>query len=164
MIWAKPPANPLFKPGTCSACDAPLPGNITSELAGQRRTELAYIAGYLDGEGCFRVANTPIVCVANTYPYTLLGLQRLFGGTIRCRVRGDGKHRTQYEWTVCGDDARNCISVVRPYLWEKRLQADMLLEMFKYPRKSRRRIKLHKLLKDRKRIDYSRARMDMETR
>ena len=125
---------------------------------------MAYIGGYLDGEGCFRVSKTPIISVANTYPYTVMALQRLFGGTIRCRERASELHRTLYEWTVCGSDARNCINIVRPYLWEKRTQADMLLEIFEYPPRSRRRTKLETELKNRKRIDYSRLRMTMEAR
>tara|TARA_B100000575_G_C23085638_1_gene625658 strand:+ start:266 stop:760 length:495 start_codon:yes stop_codon:yes gene_type:complete len=164
MSWDKPLASPLLKPGKCSVCDAPLPGNITSDLAGQRRTELAYIGGYLDGEGCFRAINTAIVSVANTYPYTLMGLQRLFGGTIRCSGRSNSKRRTCYEWFVCGEGARNCIKLVMPYLWEKREQAELLLEIYRYPAKSRRRKKLRRVLAALKRINYTEERLDRETR
>ena len=123
---------------------------------------MAYLAGYLDGEGCFRVANTPVVSVANTYPYTLISLQQYFGGNIRLQDKSKGSHRTCYEWSVCGDNARACISTIIPYLWEKRPQAELLIEMFKYPRKSRRRKKLTQELKAKKRINYALARMNKE--
>jgi len=129
--------------------------NITSALAGQKHTELAYLAGYLDGEGCFRVANTAIVSVSNTYPWTLVILQQYFGGHIRLHTRANKVHRTCYEWAVCGSKARSCITTLIPYLWEKREQAELILEIFKYPNKSRRRKTLKRKLKAKKRINYT---------
>jgi hypothetical protein len=123
---------------------------------------LVYAAGYLDAEGCFRFNRSATVSVTNTYPYTLMFLQGLFGGTIRTKTTGPSQ-RTAYEWYATGENARNCLQLVLPYLREKKPQADILAEIPLYPRKSVRRQKLELLLKSKKRIDYTTDRMSRET-
>mgnify|MGYP003141210300 CR=1 FL=1 len=164
MSWDKLHASPLLQPDQTSVCDVLWPVNITSDQVGQRHTDLAYIGGYLDGEGCFRAINTPTISVSNTYPYTLLWLQRLFGGRVRCRDKSQKAVRTCYEWAVYGEAARICIKMVLPFLWEKREQAQLLLDIYRYPAQSRRREKLLRVLSDLKHIDRTEARIKREIR
>ncbi len=129
---------------------------------GQRLTDLVYAAGYLDAEGCFRFHRTPTVTVTNTYPYTLMFLRAMFGGSIRTKPEVPNS-RTAYEWCAFGDNARNCIKRVLPFLREKKPQAEILTELLLYPPKSVRRKRLTKLLSEKKRIDYTATRMSKET-
>ena len=83
--------------------------------------DLAYAAGFLDGEGCFKFTNgTPEVCIENTYVYTLVWFTEMFGGTCRVKTKPENpKWRQAYAWAATGDNARNCINAVLPYLQEK---------------------------------------------
>ena len=96
------------------------------EATGQRptRDELLYLAGFLDGEGCFE---TRRLSVSNTYLPALERLQRAFGGTIRDlhnKPRRDTE-RHCYQWYLGGQGYRDAIRDLLPYLHEKRAQAAM---------------------------------------
>ena len=126
---------------------------------GQRHIDeiqLAYAAGYLDGEGCFQYCNTPKVSIINCYPKTLIWFKGMFKGTFKKRMRSNHKDqwRATYEWRDYGDNSRNCVSLCLPYLQEKQNQARILLEISKYPPKSTKRAELKKELSLLKKIDY----------
>lgn len=129
---------------------------------GQRLIDLVYAAGYLDAEGCFRFHKSPCVSVSNTYPYTLMFLRNMFGGSIRTK-QTEPQCRTAFEWTAFGDNARMCVARVLPFLREKKPQAEILIELLYYPPRSARRKRLIQLLSDKKRIDYTTTRMSKET-
>ena len=162
MKWGKPLAEPSFRLGKYWNYTAHLEGSSPSELLGQKLIRLLYIAGYLDGEGCFRWCKTVSVSVTNTYPYTLKLLQKCFGGTIRTKRARNAKWRTAYEWYVSGESAAQCLRSVYPFLHEKAEQAATLLDIPKYPTKSVRRARLEKRLRDLKRVDYSTQRLHQE--
>lgn len=85
---------------------------------------LSYIAGYVDGEGCFRINNgTPALEATNTYPDFLFRLKRAFGGNVRRHKQKDFKHRTTWRYALCGERALRLIRLLVPYLREKRPQA-----------------------------------------
>lgn len=90
---------------------------------------LQYVAGYLDGEGSFLYGSSPEVAVTNCFPYTLYKLQESFGGTVLKREPHPVSNRTIYQWRVYGDHAVDLIKQVRPYLWEKLPQADLVLRI-----------------------------------
>lgn len=93
---------------------------------------LAYIAGYLDGEGCFYVGRNWKILIAceTTYYPTIKWLHRLFGGSF---VISDRKrkfnHRPTYRWSVAAHDAERVCLLVIPYLQEKKKQAELLLKL-----------------------------------
>lgn len=70
---------------------------------------------------------SPEVSITNTFPYTLRKLAELFGGRVVKRSYSDG--REYYQWRIYGDNAINFIHKVRPYLWEKLPQADLVLRI-----------------------------------
>jgi hypothetical protein len=115
---------------------------------------MVYAAGYLDAEGCLRFNNSTVVSISNTYPLTLFWFQRLFGGTVR--EKGDAKegHRKCYEWYCTGETARNCIKELLPFLKEKLPQAVIMLQILKYPKKSKKRQTLIDELRKLKRINH----------
>jgi hypothetical protein len=96
-------------------------------------TFLAYMAGFIDGEGCIRIGvskslgHSPChrleLIVANTDVKPLLKMQEVYGG----HVRGRRKDSLMY-WTVYNDVAIQVIKDIRPYLITKAPQADVALE------------------------------------
>jgi len=118
--------------------------------------ELAYLAGFLDGEGSFGFYSaSPRVAVSNCYPPVLLYLSAAFGGKVWADVkRSNPMQRRLFRWAVFGDNARACCELVLDYLFEKKPQAEILLRIADYPAQSATRARLAKTLKTLKRIEY----------
>lgn len=109
--------------------------------------DLAYIAGFLDGEGSFIITYQgeskrrlrPMISVANTSREILEWIKELFGGFISanngsiCKPRG----RTIYYYSLGSRKA--CLEVLQlviPYLKVKKKQAILLIEFCKKPPRS----------------------------
>lgn len=137
--------------------------SFTSAQTGVPLTDLMYLAGFVDGEGCFRYRGSPVIEVSNTYPYVLVTLQSLFGGTVRQKRKNNPTSRTLYEWYCSGDTARQAMTILLPLLREKKPQVEILLEMGRYPKRSEYHRKLREKLIGLKRIDYTANRMNRET-
>lgn len=92
-------------------------------------TRVAYIAGFFDGEGCIRIKKANqggnsyyiIAHITNTYRKTLEDVKELFGGQIRIQERG--KNKTVYNWCITSDEAQDFLTILTPFLKEKRKQA-----------------------------------------
>ena len=111
-----------------------------SDETGLKPIELAYAAGYLDGEGSFRFNNgSANVRIGNTYLDTLEWFQEKFGGSVRQKKRVKSHWRQAYVWGLNGSKACKMITQVYPYLQEKRPQAILLLEVYAYPPRSEMR-------------------------
>ena len=133
-------------------------GRPRLEKHGQKHTDvwLAYIAGYIDGDGCFRWnQSSPEVSVTNCFPYTLHQLAASFGGSVRC-YDNKKKGRTYFQWRVYGEGAINLVKLLKPYLWEKLPQAELVLAI-RAERPGPRRKALIKQLSSMKQIDYKGA-------
>lgn len=90
-------------------------------------TDLAYIAGFLDGEGCFTFTSSITVKAAITHLPTLEWLQSVFGGSLR--EHNSPTHKKQaWVWVVHAQAAAEVLEQVLPYLREKRRKAELLLE------------------------------------
>jgi hypothetical protein len=127
---------------------------------GQRPTkaELAYLAGYIDGEGCFfaGIYSNGVqrkLSITNTYPDTLRRLVELFGGRYRKRKTRESA-RQQWEFVVGGRAADRCAKKLLPFLQEKRKQAELFIELGRWPQKSATCSALVAQLKALKRIQY----------
>tara|TARA_Y100000310_G_scaffold327370_1_gene393612 strand:+ start:903 stop:1250 length:348 start_codon:yes stop_codon:yes gene_type:complete len=92
---------------------------------------LAYVAGYLDGEGCFVYINSPTIQVASVFPYTLKLFAESFGGKVKKRRPNDGIRKVYYDWRTFGDTSIDIINLTLPYLHEKKQQAELMLLMRK---------------------------------
>ena len=84
--------------------------------------ELAYLAGYFDGEGCVTVASGLRMLVSATYPTGCQRLQEAFGGRV-VRRKSDPGDKVIYQWTCFGERAEVALKALRPYLREKWSQA-----------------------------------------
>src|SRR5260370_24892742 len=97
------------------------------------KQELAYYAGYFDGEGSVRIDRkvdggrtkyTIAAKLANTYKPTVEGLQEAFGGGIRKHGKPPTKAwRQVWLWFSTGETAYNFLVQITPYLHEKAEQA-----------------------------------------
>lgn len=115
---------------------------------------MAYFAGYLDGEGCFRYRTSPNVQVTSIFPVVLDLFREEFGGSVRLVKPAKDGIKSAYSWEIYGNAAVKCCEAVLPYLMEKRLQAEVLLEMRTLLSDDMRREALRKQLSGLKKIDY----------
>ncbi|ARK07486.1 hypothetical protein LAV_00110 [Sphingobium phage Lacusarx] len=104
-------------------------------------TELAYLAGFLDGEGTIGLFKTsganafkvPCISVSSTDRYLLDAYVHRFGGHIQTKAsKRPENHRQAYEYRLRGPKAICAISELFPYLRHhvKRARATMILEHF----------------------------------
>src|SRR6266705_2102053 len=105
-------------------------------------TEIAYIAGIMDGEGCFTIVkskaeNTPIktqygirveFCMCDREPIDLIA--RLFDRTIRTKTLKSG--RTGYMLVLSATKAAAFTKRIIPHLRGKRKQAELILKVFDF--------------------------------
>lgn len=104
------------------------------------KTDLAYTAGLIDGEGCIGVY--PVPCKTNKtgkrYYLTLriqmsdwespLWLKDTFGGYYRAYPQMGYGTRTMYVWVVSAQRASKILEDILPYLKAKHRQAEMAIE------------------------------------
>jgi hypothetical protein len=105
-------------------------------------TDLAYVAGIFDGEGCIGYYSTSktgtpyyhaLVNITMTEDTVVNMLPKLFGfGKISVHKPKDGTRRTAYQWQVGHKkQVREFLMAIRPYLVGKAEQADVVLQLFK---------------------------------
>lgn len=108
-----------------------------------KSTDLAWAAGFLDGEGCIRIA--PHTGRTNLIEYYLVvtagqiskepleKLQTLFGGTLYFRPATRGNRRPVWDWRVYGTQVLTMLNLVLPYLTVKKAEAQLVLNGFLMP-------------------------------
>jgi hypothetical protein len=98
---------------------------------------LPYIAGYIDGDGCFyagtfkqgslTVYEQSIQIVSVKKP-VLIQFQNAFGGSIRQKPFKE-RHRDAFCWTVKGRSAVNISLHIREFLVDKTAQCDLFIQL-----------------------------------
>lgn len=105
----------------------------------------AYIAGYVDGEGCITLSKKkdpemrlgycfrPHVHVANTHHKSLLIMQRWTGLGNLCHVREetDRNRKERWQWQMWSQQARQLLESILPFLIVKKERAKILLEFMR---------------------------------
>lgn len=123
------------------------------EEHGPTHTELAYLAGFFDGEGCI---NERGLTVNNCCPFGLEKFKAAFPETtITKTYEAKGNARTCFRWYASGSNARKITRALLPYLQEKKAQAEIYLQLLDYPKQSETRKTMIGELKRLKRIDYN---------
>lgn len=102
--------------------------------------DLAYIAGFFDGEGSITIHqnwrpsprgkspnHTLQVSIGNTDPSILIWLHANFGGSLVSR-QSRPRHRDVTQWTVRAASALPFLVAIRPFLRMKKRQADVAIE------------------------------------
>jgi len=101
-------------------------------------TDLAYLAGIIDGEGCISVSENPrngrkyyrlILDVTNTNDILMQWLEDTFGGIVRTNYARAENRSNLHGWTVSGKQCQELLAMVLPYLIIKKAQAELALAM-----------------------------------
>ncbi len=102
--------------------------------------EIAWMAGFLDGEGTILInkghINSPgnvsyilQVSIENTHYVSLVRFREAFGGNIYTRKNKiKNHHKTGHIWTITSRDAYEFLRVIAPYLCGKRPEAELGIE------------------------------------
>ena len=108
-----------------------------------KKTDLAYLAGIFDGEGCIvihdrqwitktgikRIGFYPEICVASTNEWIIQQLKFAFGGNVYLRKKGTTRAQPIWAWQTTSKKATSCLKALLPYLRLKRRQAELAIEM-----------------------------------
>ncbi len=99
------------------------------------KTDLAYLAGILDGEGCIEIlcrkargwkAVSLTVSICSTDQWICQFLKFTFGGGVYDHnSKNGGLNHCAWAWVVNGKQARDCLQLLLPYLHLKRPQAEL---------------------------------------
>lgn len=103
------------------------------------RDKLSYVAGIIDGEGCFYVAYSTNkdgytqrqaqIIVTNTSVSLMEWLKANFDGTISLSNHSNPKHKQSYRWILTGKKAISLAEEIRPLLIVKNNEVDKLYKM-----------------------------------
>lgn len=100
-------------------------------------TELAYVAGLLDGEGTIAIAKQKPnsgsksikyilkIHITNTHLGVLLQCQKQFGGYICSKTHYYYRRKACYEWVLLVSKAKEFLKAILPYLVIKKEQAEL---------------------------------------
>ena len=99
-----------------------------------KKTDLAYAAGIIDGEGCIYIGHnhqkdksfTLQIVVGNTDEWLCLWLKSNFGGYVYCRKRAK-PYSNFWSWHLQHQKARIFLELVLPYLQIKKAQAELAI-------------------------------------
>ena len=104
--------------------------NTRSDRLGLKPISPQWLAGYLDGEGCFSIpkGNRQPEVKVNSANYDLLcTLFHHLGGAFYNHGTATNKRRKSWSWVLRGNEALAVVLEVLPYLREKQYQAVALL-------------------------------------
>lgn len=103
-----------------------------------KETDLAWAAGFIDGEGCISIPTrirdrnrrdyNLSLYVGQVDPRPLRILQAMFGGSVVLRKTSDLARRPMFMWRITGNLAEAAIVAMLPYLVVKREQAEVAVE------------------------------------
>jgi len=96
-----------------------------------QETDKSYIAGYLDGEGCFRWnCGSPEVSIKSCNPYPMKFIVKFFGGDIKKQKRKTTRDKTVYQLRFYGVNAINILKCISEHLIEKKDQSDTMIQLY----------------------------------
>lgn len=96
-------------------------------------TDIAYIAGFFDGEGCIRIKRASQggnsyyiwVSITNSNKGILDMVASIFGGNVRQAERSTNK--TIYHYLITSSEAIDMLKVLKSFLREKLRQAELAI-------------------------------------
>ena len=125
----------VIKIANKSKTDKKLKVNILSEK------DAAYIAGFLDGEGCICLHKTHAndknrkqtyhlkVRITNTFPGIMEWIHAVVGsGSLYTKKKYPGANKQGWDWQITGRRAIDLLNQLYPYMKVKRLQAEVAFE------------------------------------
>ena len=99
-------------------------------------TQLAYLAGIIDGEGTFYIGTTnngrkfnSRIYVVNTNEELIQWLKNIFGGLIYKRIStSNPQWKTRYEWVLDKSAIDTICHLLIPYLIIKKKHAEIMID------------------------------------
>ena len=100
-----------------------------------KKTDLAYLAGLFDGEGCIHIRRNKrhdcpkgvqyqlMVTVRMSSEYLCRFYQMAFGGRVYQCKKYASAHKTLWQWVVTSQQTSEFLRVILPYLIEKKAEA-----------------------------------------
>ncbi len=110
--------------------DALLTVSTRSGKTGLKPTDLAWLAGIVDGEGYVFFRSSPCIQVETVTPNLAYVPENLFGGKVTVHQRRDVN---VFRWSVYGSTASAILKMILPYLRYKRSQAVIVMNSARYP-------------------------------
>jgi len=99
-----------------------------------KRTDLAYVAGMLDGDGYISICRNRCkpqtmlrVGISNTNQWLIEWLHFGFGGGIS-KHKERGNCKTKWNWIISSNKAVEFLKLISPYLKLKRPQAELAIQ------------------------------------
>lgn len=92
------------------------------------KTELAYLAGFFDGEGSVGIYTQKYsVNITNCDPRVLQQFQKHWGGKIHTIKWYDLTRQDKYVWQLYGHNSRRFLEAILPYVISKKSQIEIYL-------------------------------------
>ena len=105
--------------------------NILSEKIGRKHISIEWIAGYIDGEGCFQIRlegnRKPYLSLSSANYELLQAIQEQYGGKVYKHSNPTKNTRKSWVWRLDGSVLEDLILQILPHLREKATQAIGLL-------------------------------------
>tara|TARA_R100000655_G_scaffold94765_1_gene136339 strand:- start:23994 stop:24362 length:369 start_codon:yes stop_codon:yes gene_type:complete len=118
------------------------------ENLGPTLTDVAWLAGLIDGEGYVNFSKTPYIQVESITPALAYLPSKLFGGKVHRYHRNNA---SVFRWSVYGQTAISILKKALPFMKYKNRQAQIVINAGRYPKKSAmRQAQTQRLLKLRK--------------
>jgi len=104
------------------------------------KTDLAYMAGLFDGEGCIHIAKLKrpeskrgchfglVATIGMTSEFLLELYHSQFGGSVYCYTKPRGNRKLCWQWIIRSRQAVAFLKAIRPYLLLKADEADLAIE------------------------------------
>lgn len=121
--------------------------------------DIRYVSGLFDGEGCIAVTVGKKgtykgysdnyrryqlhVGIGMTHQPTMLQMQAQFGGGRNLHRLQNLKHRACYYWKLSSDPASNFLQSILPWLFCKKEEAELAIELQKHIRENRGLMRYH---------------------
>lgn len=107
-----------------------------------KQTELAYLAGIIDGEGTIYIQKVnrktffdyfPRIQIVTTTPNLMYWIRDTFGGIVTCRDRSTENRnwKPQYTWYTTRKIMDQLLPLLHPYLIVKKKQVEVMIEFRK---------------------------------
>ena len=103
----------------------------------------AYIAGYIDGDGCFSIRkrfsergyafSCGSISACSVSNSSMDFFKEVCGGYVYASIPKNTRWKTQYHWAVEGKKAFNLCKSILPFLIEKRNGAEILFSFLSHP-------------------------------
>lgn len=104
-----------------------------------KKTDFAYISGYIDGDGCFYIGKTRSkkrlkykhvvrIVISSVNKYVLDSFKDMFGGSVALIHKEKNNSKAQYHYVISKRCTLDLAKNIFPYLVEKREECDLAIQ------------------------------------